>query len=244
MKITHVDGFSVKVPAVAPPFKWRSGLLGSPGEGHLAVLRIRTDDGCEGVVRQFLAEAPWSWTWSSECFVTSWWAKSLPARTAVAQVVGARPYRGVSSVSVGDCRRCPLGSCGSRVNLPTWQVLGGFRTEIPAYASTTTFSTNEEFLEVADQCLELGYSAVKLHAYGDAKKDAQLCAALRAHVGDDVPLMYDGSAGFDLNDAVYLGRALSDEGYFWYEEPCESSAHGLQVARGASERAAQCCRDV
>ena len=31
--------------------------------------------------------------------------------------------------------------------------------------------------------------------------------------------MYDGSAGFDLPDAVYLGRALSDAGYIWYEEP-------------------------
>ena len=31
--------------------------------------------------------------------------------------------------------------------------------------------------------------------------------------------MYDGSAGFDLADAIYLGRALGDAGYRWYEEP-------------------------
>jgi len=31
--------------------------------------------------------------------------------------------------------------------------------------------------------------------------------------------MYDGSAGFDLPDAVYLGKALSEAGYMWYEEP-------------------------
>jgi L-alanine-DL-glutamate epimerase-like enolase superfamily enzyme len=31
--------------------------------------------------------------------------------------------------------------------------------------------------------------------------------------------MYDGSAGFDLADAVYLGHALADAGYLWYEEP-------------------------
>jgi L-alanine-DL-glutamate epimerase-like enolase superfamily enzyme len=31
--------------------------------------------------------------------------------------------------------------------------------------------------------------------------------------------MYDGSAGFDLPDAIYLGRALSEAGYLWYEEP-------------------------
>jgi L-alanine-DL-glutamate epimerase-like enolase superfamily enzyme len=108
---------------------------------------------------------------------------------------------------------------GRLANLPTWQLLGGFRTEIPAYASTTTFSSDAEFLDVADQCLELGYPAIKLHAYGDAREDARLCTALRDHVGDGVPLMYDGSAGFDLADAVYLGHALADAGYFWYEEP-------------------------
>ena len=42
---------------------------------------------------------------------------------------------------------------------------------------------------------------------------------LREHVGDDVPLMYDGSAGFDLPDAMYVGRALTRAGYLWYEEP-------------------------
>ena len=31
--------------------------------------------------------------------------------------------------------------------------------------------------------------------------------------------MYDGSAGFDLLDAIYLGRALHEAGFFWYEEP-------------------------
>jgi L-alanine-DL-glutamate epimerase-like enolase superfamily enzyme len=31
--------------------------------------------------------------------------------------------------------------------------------------------------------------------------------------------MYDGSAAFDLPDAVYVGDALSDAGYLWYEEP-------------------------
>ncbi|HUC13919.1 MAG TPA: enolase C-terminal domain-like protein, partial [Acidimicrobiales bacterium] len=61
--------------------------------------------------------------------------------------------------------------------------------------------------------------AIKLHAWGDARRDANLAQALRAHVGDQTDLMYDGSAGFDLADAVYLGQALADAGYRWYEEP-------------------------
>jgi L-alanine-DL-glutamate epimerase-like enolase superfamily enzyme len=108
---------------------------------------------------------------------------------------------------------------GKAAGLPVYRLLGGYRTSIPAYASTVTFGSIEEYLDVADQCLALGYAAIKLHAWGDARQDARLCHALRAHVGDDVPLMYDGSAGFDLPDALYLGHALAEAGYLWYEEP-------------------------
>ena len=90
--------------------------------------------------------------------------------------------------------------------MPVYELFGAYCTEIPAYASTVTFSSIAEYLDVADQCLELGYPAIKLHAWGDARRDAALAVALRAHVGDDVDLMYDGSAGFDLPDTIYLGE--------------------------------------
>ena len=70
---------------------------------------------------------------------------------------------------------------------PTWQTLGGYRTAIPAYASTATFASTEEYLDVATQCKALGYPAIKLHAWGDARQDAKLCVTLREHVGDDYP---------------------------------------------------------
>jgi L-alanine-DL-glutamate epimerase-like enolase superfamily enzyme len=112
-----------------------------------------------------------------------------------------------------------VGSRRPLLSQPLWRLLGGFRTELPAYVSTVTFATAAEYLDVAEQCIKLGYDAVKLHGWGDPRADAGLCQAVRDLVGDAVPLMYDGSAGFDLPDAVYLGHALADVGYFWYEEP-------------------------
>ena len=119
---------------------------------------------------------------------------------------------GVVDVALWDLEARVLG-------VPVHRLLGTYRDEIPACASTTTFATIEEFLDVADQCLELGYPAIKLHAWGDARADADLCQRLRDHVGPDVDLMYDGSAGFDLPDAIYVGHALSEANYRWYEEP-------------------------
>jgi len=123
---------------------------------------------------------------------------------------------------------------GKAAGLPVWKLLGGFREAIPAYASTVTYGSIEEYLDIADQCLEAGYPAIKLHAWGDARRDAELAMRLREHVGDDIPLMYDGSAGFDLPDAVYLGHALGDAGFLWYEEPMRE--FGVTPHKWLSER--------
>src|SRR5258708_4320820 len=69
---------------------------------------------------------------------------------------------------------------------------------------------------VAVQAIALGSRGPKRPAGGDARRDAALARAVRDHVGPEFPLMYDGSAGFDLPDARYLGHALTDAGYLWY----------------------------
>jgi L-alanine-DL-glutamate epimerase-like enolase superfamily enzyme len=221
MKITHVESFRVHVPAADPPFRWREGLAGSAPAGDGGILRIGTDAGVEGVAffsrpgaavllddlvervfrPELIGQDPlrreWLWhrVWELDRI------HELPL-----------PTLGLIDVALWDL-------AGRLGDLPTWRVLGGFRTEIPAYASTSTFGSIEEFFDVADQCLTLGYRGVKLHAWGDARRDAELILALREHVGPDVPLMYDGSAGFDLPDAIHVGAALSEAKYLWYEEP-------------------------
>jgi L-alanine-DL-glutamate epimerase-like enolase superfamily enzyme len=218
VKITAVEVERFRIPARTPPFVWRAGLPGSEPELEGGLLRVRTDDGVDGVAatrRGVILE-------------------DLVNRRLREELVGEDPFRrewlwhrvweldrieefplyvlGLVDMALHDL-------AGKALGVPVHELLGGFRTEIPAYASTVTFSSIEEYLDVADQCLDLGYRAIKLHAWGDARRDAELALALRAHVGNDVDLMYDGSAGFDLPDAVYLGRALSDAGYRWYEEP-------------------------
>jgi L-alanine-DL-glutamate epimerase-like enolase superfamily enzyme len=221
LRITHVEGHRVFQPAVDPPFAWRRGLLGSAPDAEIAVLRIGTDAGVEGVAMlprpgagvvvadlverllrdQLVGQDPlqrelhWHRIWELDRI------EELPL-----------PVLGLVDIALWDL-------AGRLVGQPTWQVLGGYRDKIGAYASTATFDSIEEYLDVATQCIELGYHAFKVHAWGDVRKDAELARRLRAHVGADLPLMYDGSAGFDLPDAIYLGRALADADFLWYEEP-------------------------
>ena len=218
MKITNVEVVLVDRPAFSPKFVWRKGVPGSDGPGVGGWLVIETDEGITGfataprgiilkdyVDRRFRDELIGQDPLNREYLWERAWELDRIERFApnMAHVV---------DVALWDI-------AGKQAGLPVWKLLGGFRESIQAYASTVTFKDIPEFLDVATQCLELGYPAIKLHAFGDARKDALLGQKLREHVGPDVPLMYDGSAGFDLLDATYLGHALDDAGFLWYEEP-------------------------
>jgi L-alanine-DL-glutamate epimerase-like enolase superfamily enzyme len=223
MKIVRVDVEMVDLPAVTPAFRWREGLPGSEPARTGAWLRLTTDDGVVGRA------------WCVRGVILA----DLVDRRLRQELLGADPFAretlwhriwemdrieelpvyvpGVVDVALWDLVSTALG-------IPAHALAGTARTGIEAYASTVTFDTVEEFCDVATQCLELGYKAIKLHAWGDARRDAALVTALREHVGDDVPLMYDGSAGFDLADALHVGRACADADYLWYEEPMREAS--------------------
>jgi L-alanine-DL-glutamate epimerase-like enolase superfamily enzyme len=212
----------VKVEVTEQPvkhlFRWRAGLPGSGTSHEQAKLTIETDEGVTGEARMNRGRI----------------IRDLVDRRLREMVVGADPllkedlWKRVWEID--RIEELPIYALGlidialwdltaKVAGLPLYRVIGGYRDRIPAYASTVTFATTEEFLDVADQCLDYGFRAIKLHAWGDPRKDAKLCQDLRKHVGPEIDLMYDGSAGFDLVDAVYVGKACEEAGYLWYEEP-------------------------
>ena len=218
MKITSVDVRLVEQPGHEPRFRWRNGLPGSEGPHTGAWLTLTTEDGLRG----------YAYATRGVIF------RDIVDRRIRGELLGAdalhREWLWHRMWELDRIEEFPIwvqavidnalwDLAGKIAGLPLHELLGTYRTKIPAYASTVTFNSIEEYLDVADQCLELGYSSIKLHAWGDVRRDAALCEALRSHVGDDVPLMYDGSAGFDLIDAVYLGKVLGEANYAWYEEP-------------------------
>ena len=217
MKITDVK-VTLKENKVKHQFRWRKGLPGS-GVSHVdACIEIFTDEGLSGkaysghgkIVQDIferrlremligqnplLKENLWKMAWEIDRI------EEMPIYAL-----------GLADIALWDLTAKIAG-------LPLYKVIGGYRDRIPAYASTVTFETTEEFLHVADQCLDYGFTAIKLHAWGDHKKDAKLCQDLRKHVGDEIELMYDGSAGFDLVESLYIGKAMQEAGYLWLEEP-------------------------
>ena len=206
-----------------PAFIWRKGLPGSHGDippgtkPRKAVLRMDTDEGDFGVIEMgrgdaiidlvrrryphFIGENPlltermWNLMWEIDRI----------------EEVHMRAL-GMLDILCWDIK-------SKRAKMPLYQMLGGNDRKVPAYASTVTWPTLDEYERYIKMARDLGFKAFKLHAYGDVKRDIELSTALRRWVGPDADLMFDGSAGWDYVDALEFGKAIQDLGFLWYEEP-------------------------
>lgn len=102
--------------------------------------------------------------------------------------------------------------------VPLWRLLGGHRDSIPAYASLESMPHIEDYVEVVGNAIAQGFTAVKLHAFGDADKDIALYAHLRERFPDLV-LMHDAECVYSPEAALAVGTALAEMGCTWYEAP-------------------------
>jgi L-alanine-DL-glutamate epimerase-like enolase superfamily enzyme len=111
-------------------------------------------------------------------------------------------------------------------------LLGAHRKRLPAYASTYHGDRNggldskEAFAAFAEQCFDVGYRAFKLHGWheGDAREEAANVLHVAKAVGDRMTLMLDPACELrTFADALHVGRACDEAGYFWYEDPFRDS---------------------
>ena len=117
---------------------------------------------------------------------------------------------------------------GKYHDAPIHQLLGGYRKTLPTYPASVHATEHDELRspgEMADfakQCKELGYPAFKIHGWenGEPRREAETILAVRDRVGSGMDLMSDPyNALRTFGDAVKVGRACDEAGYFWYEDP-------------------------
>ncbi len=121
---------------------------------------------------------------------------------------------------------------GKYYDAPIHELLGTYRDRLPAYASTYHGDDNggldspEAYADFAEECWEMGYSGFKIHGWGgsdaarDINREVATVHAVGERVGDDMDLMLDPACEFEtFGDALEVGRACDDQGFFWYEDP-------------------------
>lgn len=101
---------------------------------------------------------------------------------------------------------------------PLWADLGGQRDRIRGYASLESMPQISHYVDIVGQAVADGFTAVKLHAFGDPAKDIELYTHLR-QVYPDLTLMHDAECVYDREEALTVGQALSEMDCPWYEAP-------------------------
>ena len=138
-----------------------------------------------------------------------------------------RGMRHTGLTAIGSADVALWDFAGKAYGVPVWQLLGGWRKTIPAYVSTlhgddSGLGSPQAFADFAEQCLELGYPGFKIHGWsnGAIKREVAAVLELGKRVGGKMDLMNDPACALETwADALRLGRACDEAGFFWLEDP-------------------------
>lgn len=137
--------------------------------------------------------------------------------------------------------------CGRLAGVPVRKLLGGERrSTIMAYVSGLPRATISERVELAQEFVAQGYSAIKFAAAVSSEGIEAELKALRETLGPEIKLMIDFHWMFSHGEAVALIRRLEPYGLFFAEAPVKpedvrglahvARAVGVPVAAGEEWR--------
>ena len=122
------------------------------------------------------------------------------------------------AISVIDCAMWD--AYARSIGKPLWQMLGGHRHNIGAYASTAAHDTIDEYLDDARQYAARGYRAIKFHMHTLPDFDLDMVRAVaKAHRDSGLRFMVDLEERYTFDEAVKLGEVLTDLQFEYMEAP-------------------------
>ena len=150
-----------------------------------------------------------------------------PRPAAVPSAAAAATGAGGTYVHDAVIDICLWDILGKAVNRPIYQLLGGTKTRVMAYASSQHLPYIEDYAPDVLKAKAAGIRAYKIHPGGGQSANAPLRAGYVGHMeeirqvrkaaGDDYPLMFDG--GGNVFSALRVGRLLDELAYFAFEDP-------------------------
>ena len=111
------------------------------------------------------------------------------------------------------------------LGMPLARLLGGYREEVPAYASHLLFRnwSLDELQKDAASLVEQGFRIMKMNM-GDkpTKVELERLKAVREAVGEDIGIMVDVNWAWTVSQAIQIGRELERYNVYWLEDPLAS----------------------
>ena len=244
--------FGFDLPGLGLPAHGAAGvgnIVAAPG-GTLTqqrwAVRIETDDGARGDYVTHWGGTPASFG-QALMLAPHLIGRDPDAREAIWQDL-RRELRAYDHMGHGALDIALWDLAGRRRDVSVSRLLGGFRDRLPAYASTYHgqhspggLDSAAAFAAYAAECRARGFAGFKIHGWhdGDARHEAANVLGVRRAVGEDWPLMLDPACQLRTwADALFVGRACDEAGYFWYEDPYRDTGIALEGHKRLRERLA------
>ena len=222
MKIRKVELIITKwqVPCIRYAKDWPD----SGGEKKVGVLRILTDSGfegnafmgsyshaaTEGIMKNSIENAKEELLGQNPLLPEKIWQRLWRVRQML-----ELPIDAISAIDVAL-----WDIVGKVAGLPLYQILGGYRSSVQAYASSCRHDSPEKYAEDALYWKDQGYKAYKIHPGGVPKKEViAICEQVKKAVGDGMILMLDCSQAYTYETALAIGKTIEALDFYWYEDP-------------------------
>jgi len=197
---------------------------GKYSEVSIVLVEVRTDAGIVGVGETLARFAPKAYAEAIETLLKPRLVGQNPTdiaalwrsmRRALSGRSGGMLFEAIAGVDIAL-----WDILGKVANMPIHRLLGGMgRTEVPCYAASVNWGDDAFMERGLDRYLEKGFPRIKVKIANPVKDACRRIALMRKRAGDDVDLCVDSNWAYSLEEAVEVGRALTDNGYFWFEEP-------------------------
>ena len=154
---------------------------------------------------------------------------------------------------------------GKKLGTTVHQLLGGFRDEVPCYASGGHYiSLGDHRAEMEyigpemQRYMDMGFTAVKMRVGRNLREDLERARLVREIIGAEARLMMDfnmsGTSGGGVSETVKFMRALEEVAPYWFEDPLVmddiagmkqlSEALDTAIASGETDQTAWGFRDL
>jgi len=135
---------------------------------------------------------------------------------------------------------------GQAAGEPVWRLLGGAgRPRVQAYASSINWADDARVEAEVNRALSQGFTQIKVKIGRPVEDAIRRVRFIRGLVPEGVLLGCDANWIYDADDALRVGRAMADAGYWFFEEPVPPGDHAgyrrlaqhlpIRIAAGESD---------
>ncbi|MFC1941859.1 mandelate racemase/muconate lactonizing enzyme family protein [Chloroflexota bacterium] len=228
MKISKMNTIALSIPM---PVREVFGKPGVKGKANPVIVQLTTDEGLEAfgiayALDDFQVNSLKASIDDLEAVVIgqdiSRWAATYKDLQIALRHTGQWGGYGVNAMAAIDTAFWVLRA--KALGMPLSRLLGGFRDEVPVYASDVLreFSSIDEIQKEAAALVGNGFRAVKMKMGAGrraVKDEAARLKAIREAVGENVEILIDAHWSFSAYESIRLGREIEPYRPYWLEDP-------------------------